>query len=338
MNNLQEFYRKIEYLRSNGVKMKEIADWIDMAPSILSSLYTTVLPNYFEGIKSYPPEEALDSALALVNNVSKKRLLSHIEEMTLRLDQMELAEPDSLKDNPFAKQLMEETRLSASKIEAFKGIYTSYSLSSSSDCLKMEPFLLSPSDNQVRVGRISAYGEAQWGFGIMPDPQNFHCMLNENQAPQFTMVTIYLQIPFFKNPRQLRGLYIGQDYNRNPIARRILLIKESESTEIDEFMSRKSGLIDKEDFTPEQQVYYDYTCQTGDFIKMCTVPSLRMDESDLVKEKKMLTLYTSRDGACPVSHHPNRIETDYSFWNFLLTFKRFAVKETTFWASCTMFK
>ena len=75
-----------------------------------------------------------------------------------------------------------------------------------------------------------------------------------------------------------------------PIARRILLIKESESTEIDEFMSRKSGLIDKEDFTPEQQVYYDYTCQTGDFIKMCTVPSLRMDESDLVKEKKMLTL------------------------------------------------
>ena len=228
------------------VLVKEIADWIDMAPSILSSLYTTVLPNYFEGIKSYPPEEALDSALALVNNVSKKRLLSHIEEMILRLDQMELAEPDSLKDNPFAKQLMEETRLSASKIEAFKGIYTSYSLSSSSDCLKMEPFLLSPSDNQVRVGRISAYGEAQWGFGIMPDPQNFHCMLNENQAPQFTMVTIYLQIPFFKNPRQLRGLYIGQDYNRNPIARRILLIKESESTEIDEFMSRKSGLIDKE--------------------------------------------------------------------------------------------
>ena len=117
MNNLQEFYRKIEYLRSNGVKMKEIADWIDMAPSILSSLYTTVLPNYFEGIKSYPPEEALDSALALVNNVSKKRLLSHIEEMILRLDQMEFAEPDSLKDNPFAKQLMEEIRLSASKIE-----------------------------------------------------------------------------------------------------------------------------------------------------------------------------------------------------------------------------
>ena len=135
-----------------------------MAFSILSSLYTTVLPNYFEGIKSYPPEEALDSALALVNNVSKKRLLSHIEEMILRLDQMELAEPDSLKDNPFCQAIDGGDTALRSKIEAFKGIYTSYSLSSSSDCLKMEPFLLSPSDNQVRVGRISAYGEAQWGI------------------------------------------------------------------------------------------------------------------------------------------------------------------------------
>ena len=52
----------------------------------------------------------------------------------------------------------------------------------------------------------------------------------------------------------------------------------------------KNGLIAKEDFTPEQQSYYDYTCQTGDYIKMCTVPSLRMDESDLIKEKKMLAL------------------------------------------------
>lgn len=34
MNNLQEFYRKIEYLRSNGVKMKEIADWIDAIGTI----------------------------------------------------------------------------------------------------------------------------------------------------------------------------------------------------------------------------------------------------------------------------------------------------------------
>ena len=53
MNNLQEFYRKIEYLRSNGVKMKEIADWIDMAPSILSSLYDRIA-ELFRGHQELP--------------------------------------------------------------------------------------------------------------------------------------------------------------------------------------------------------------------------------------------------------------------------------------------
>ncbi len=290
MDKLQELYQKIEYLRDNGLKMKEIAEWVDMSPSVLSSLYTTVLPRYLESAHQLPSEDALDAAVALVNNVSKKRLLTHVEEMLIRLDEIELAEPDNMKDNPFARLLMEEVRMSASKSEAIKGIYTSYSLSSSSDRMKMEPFLIAPRENHIRIGRISAYGEAQWGVGIMPDPQNFHGLLNENQPPRFTMVTFYLQIPFFKSPRQLRGLYIGQDYNRNPVARRILLIKESESTEEAEFLKRTGTLLDKEELAAERQAYYDYTCQTGDYIKMCTVPSLRMDESDLVKEKKMLAL------------------------------------------------
>lgn len=44
MNELTEIYKRIEYLRNNGVKMKEIADRVDMAPSVLSALYSSVLP------------------------------------------------------------------------------------------------------------------------------------------------------------------------------------------------------------------------------------------------------------------------------------------------------
>ena len=42
--------------------------------------------------------------------------------------------------------------------------------------------------------------------------------------------------------------------------------------------------------TPEQEVYYQYTCQSGDYIKMCTVPTPHLDASDLAREKKMLEL------------------------------------------------
>ena len=31
MNELEDIYKRIEYLRNNGVKMKEIADWIHMS-------------------------------------------------------------------------------------------------------------------------------------------------------------------------------------------------------------------------------------------------------------------------------------------------------------------
>ena len=89
MDELTEIYRRIEYLRNNGVKMKDIADRIDMAPSVLSALYSSVFPAYIELLKTRTTDEALDEALTLVNNVSKKRLLSSVASMRLLLQEME---------------------------------------------------------------------------------------------------------------------------------------------------------------------------------------------------------------------------------------------------------
>ena len=57
MDDLIEIYRRIEYLRNNGLKMKEIADFIDMAPSVLSALYSSVLPTYVTSLKQGHSEE-----------------------------------------------------------------------------------------------------------------------------------------------------------------------------------------------------------------------------------------------------------------------------------------
>ena len=63
MDELTDIYKRIEYLRNNGVKMKEIADRVDMAPSVLSALYSSVLPAYIDLLKTRTPDEALDEAL-----------------------------------------------------------------------------------------------------------------------------------------------------------------------------------------------------------------------------------------------------------------------------------
>lgn len=91
-------------------------------------------------------------------------------------------------------------------------------------------------------------------------------------------------------PSMLKGLYLSLDYNRNPIARRIVFVKYSDSTSMDDFIELKGGLLTEEELTPEQKVYFEYTCRGGDYIKTCTVPSPHLNSDDLEREKKMLKL------------------------------------------------
>ena len=115
-------------------------------------------------------------------------------------------------------------------------------------------------------------------------------MFNERDLPQFAMVTIYLQLPHYEYPGMLKGLYLCLDYNHNPIARRIVMLKQSDSTDINEFLKMEGRIVPRAELTPELQPYYNYTCQEGDYIKTCTVPSPKLNESDLEREKKMLKL------------------------------------------------
>lgn len=293
MNELADIYKRIEYLRSKGVKMKKIADRIDMAPSVLSALYSSVLPTYMDLLKTRTSENALDEALALVNNVSKKRLLNNIDSIKLLLFEMEPEQPnDTSTANPLLNILEEQMRGSVQEVFNYSGTYLSYSLSSSTDSLKIEPYIICTSENNdyVKVGMINAYKSVHWGSGILNNHQNSYLMFNERDLPQFAMVTIYLQLPHYEYPGMLKGLYLCLDYNHNPIARRIVMLKQSDSTDINEFLKMEGQIVPRAELTPELQPYYNYTCQEGDYIKTCTVPSPKLNESDLEREKKMLKL------------------------------------------------
>lgn len=126
MNELPEIYRRIEYLRNKGVKMKEIADHTNMAASVLSSLYSSVLPTYIGCIKKgNNEEEALDYALSQVNNVSKKRLLGNLKELKEQLYALEPAVATGQKENPFLDMLSEEMLRSVQDAYNYSGIYIS---------------------------------------------------------------------------------------------------------------------------------------------------------------------------------------------------------------------
>ena len=80
MDRLILLYEQMKKLRETGVRMKDISEETNIASSVLSSLYSSVLPVYVN-LRSTgeDPEKSLDQALQQVNNVSKRKLLGCLD-------------------------------------------------------------------------------------------------------------------------------------------------------------------------------------------------------------------------------------------------------------------
>mgnify|MGYP000276085583 CR=1 FL=1 len=77
------------------------------------------------------------------------------------------------------------------------------------------------------------------------------------------LFSIYLQLPMYDFPPFLKGLYLSLDYNRNPIARRILFVKQGDSTDMEEFLELKGELVPLDKLTELQKKYYDLYLSGG---------------------------------------------------------------------------
>ena len=230
---LIEIYKRIAQLKREGIKMKDIASATHLAPSVLSALYATVLPVFCAKVELLGFDGALDEALSNVNNLSRKRLMGMLDELHVQVMQFQSlhsfasAEPI----HPFLQFLQNETENSATKLGSLEGMYMSYSCSSSVRALKAEPFYFTVSEQAhcFTVGRKSVHNSIREGIGIIQEQQLLYLLFNAFREPNMSLTTIYLQLPFLENIHILRGLYLVPDYNKNPIARRIVLVKLSDS-------------------------------------------------------------------------------------------------------------
>lgn len=293
MDDLKEIYERMKFLRGKGVKMKEIAAQTGFAPSVLSALFTTVMPEYFKNKdKGMPEDEALDGALVWVNNVSKKKLLGQLDKMKAALFAMDAA-PKAASgdaDNMHRDIIANAMKGAVDGCTAFSGMYMSYSVSSSSNAMKMEPYLITPSADggYVEVVHNNAYGSTHHGFALMNGLSHMYIMFNENRPPQLALFCICLKLPMYERPPYLRGIYTCLDYNHNPIARRILFVKASDSTSREDFLNAKGCLKQYEELDDRERLYYKYTCGGEDVVRMRDVPSPRMTDDDLLTEKELL--------------------------------------------------
>lgn len=183
-----------------------------------------------------------------------------------------------------------KSRLSTEKSKNLEGTYMSYSCSSSVRTLKAEPFYLTHTgdDGHLACGRKSVHGFVREGIAIVKEQQMLYILLNAFSEPNLSLVTVYMQLPFLEEVKILKGLYLVPDYNQNPIARRIVFVKLSDTYDASEFAALNARLIPHEEFTDTEKAIFDYTCELTDSLKMCTLPSPKLDLRDLQAEKTWL--------------------------------------------------
>lgn len=295
MNILIDVYNKLRKLRDCGVKMKDIAEETDMTSSVLSSLYSTVLPTYISALSSGTAEEqALDEALLLVNNVSKKKLMGTIELFYEKLSKIEprfLSQTSN--ERPFLDDIEKEAIKYVGNVANYSGLYTAYSRSSYQDGLKVEPYLVCPIEEgelMPKVYCINANGQMYSGVGIFSSQQIGYLLFNEQKRLQMGLKTIFLQLPMFEHPSSIRGLYLTHDYNRNPIARRIIFVKESQEVSVNQFQEMQIRMVSKAELNQAEKRYYDYTCQETDYVRSFMISSPEGSLDDLIVEKKILAV------------------------------------------------
>lgn len=287
----EEVYGLINSLRQKGVRMKDIAHYVDLQPSVLSALYSTVLPTYVNKKKELGDEEALDFAFSQVNNISKKRLSKSIPNIYLSL-QLFNSDQKSVSKDTFIRSLGNFAQKTDETAFSYLGLYYSYSISSARDALKIEPLILTNGENKsIKVLRKSAYNSINTGVAIVNSGYSLYIMLNESDESQLALVTIYLQLPFYENVQFLRGIYMALDYNRNPIARRILFVKKSDSPDEGNFHSIEGKIVEKTDLQSELNTYYNYVSGISDTIKMYSIPFPQFNHEDLITEKKILSTF-----------------------------------------------
>lgn len=176
-------------------------------------------------------------------------------------------------------------------VSNYSGLYIAYSRSSYKDGLKIEPYLVCPIEEgemMPKVYCINASGQMYSGVGIFSSQQIGYLLFNEQKRLQMGLKTIFLQLPMFECPTSIRGLYLTHDYNHNPIARRLILVKEAQDVSISQFQEMKTRIASKEELTETEKHYYEYTCQKSDYVRSFMISSPECNLDDLIIEKKIL--------------------------------------------------
>ena len=245
IKDVNGFIEICKKLKQAGYKKKDIASVLDVPAPVLSSLLKTVLPSISQidtSIATKEIEGVIADAFLMVNNLSRtkivKRLPTDIVTLTNLLDNMDFKRHEK---SSYLNFIRHQAEFSYSYIsQYFQGIYYFYYLSSDTDQLKAEPFMIKPNivEKIVDVYKGNEQSSVRcFGIALLNNNHTINMQLAENHESPEEYMQILLSLPFIRQVEYLRGIFSNLNFARQPIARKVVLHKISDQSDYDFFNS-----------------------------------------------------------------------------------------------------
>ncbi|MEI7524458.1 MAG: hypothetical protein WCJ95_09025 [Mariniphaga sp.] len=234
-----DFIEICRKLKQAEYKKKEIATILDIPAPVLSSLLKTVLPSIAKISESLSTEEretAIASAFMMVNNLSRtkieKRLPNDISKLTNLTDNKDFKR---IHKSGYLNFITKQAELSFEYIaKHFQGIYYFYYLSSDTDQLKGDPFIIKPNvvEKIVEVYKGNTQSSVNYfGIALLNNNHTITIQLAENHESPEEYLQVIVSLPFIRKVDYLRGIFSNINFSRQPIARKVVLHKVSDQCE-----------------------------------------------------------------------------------------------------------
>ncbi len=230
-------------LKLAEIKKKDIAGVLEIPAPVLSSLLKTVLPaiaSLNPGMTDEKLEANIAEAFLMVNNLSRtrieKRLSDDIAKLTKRFENNDFnknVNPDYL--NFLRIQAEESFRYIENHLQ---GVYYFYYLSSDTDQLKGDPFLIKPNELEKIVEVYKGNDQSSviyFGIALVNNKHTLTLQLAENHDSPEEYLQVVLSLPFVRKIDYLRGVFSSLNFTRQPIARKVILHKISDQCDLDYF-------------------------------------------------------------------------------------------------------
>ena len=245
IKHVNEFIEISRKLKQAGYKKKDIASVLDIPAPVLSSLLKTVLPSIAQissNISDDEIETVITDAFLMVNNLSRtkivKRLPRDIETLKNLLENNDYKRDEKLSYLNFIKNQAEFSFNYISKY--FQGIYYFYYLSSDTDQLKADPFMIKPNIIKRIIDVYKGNEQSSvrcFGIALLNNNHTINMQLVENHESPEEYMQVLLSLPFVRQVDYLRGIFSNLNFARQPVARKVVLHKLSDQCDSDFFNS-----------------------------------------------------------------------------------------------------